>query len=260
MLSLEMSAVSVGYRGRSVLEGVDFQLEEGQVCGVIGPNGSGKSSLLKAVIGLGVETRGAIRICGRDQGSMTGIEKARLIAFLPQEYNHASRLTALETVLLGRHPHRAAWEGDSEEDLAIAMESMEAAGVESLSGRPFAELSGGERRLVMLASVLAQEPRILLLDEPGSSLDFRHQADLWLLIDRLSSRGITVLASTHELNTALGFLDRVLVIGKGRQEAFGEPSETLTAQLLGRVFGVALTVTGDGRGGWLVLPSPAVTR
>lgn len=222
---------------------------------MIGPNGAGKSTLLRGILGIGPVVEGSVSVCGRDSRGLSRLERARLMSFLPQEYNHSSRLTALETVLLGRHPHRAAWEGDSKEDLAISLEAMALAGVEHVRTRAFCELSGGERRLVMLASAIAQQPSVLLLDEPGSSLDFRHQADLWNLLHTLGSRGVTVLASTHELNTALRFVDRVLVISAGGMTAFGTPGEVCTPDLLGRVFGIALDVAKTPEGGWSVHPS-----
>lgn len=182
------------------------------------------------------------------------MERARLVSFLPQEYSASSRLTALEMTLLGRHPHHEAWEPDTARDLETARECLELSGIPGLENRVFSELSGGERRLVMLASALAQQPRVLLLDEPGSSLDFRHTVDLWALLDRLSRKGITVLASTHELNTAGRFLHSVLLLGNGRSRAFGPPSQVCTPELLTEVFGVDLKVQEDGEGGFFVLP------
>jgi iron complex transport system ATP-binding protein len=240
-----------------VLSGVSFALGEGELCGLIGPNGCGKSTLLKAILDIGPAWTGAIHMRGQDSRGMTRMERARLLSFLPQEYGTSSRLTALETVLLGRHPHREAWEADSKEDVSVAREYMDLVGVGDLAGRSFAELSGGERRLVMLAAALAQQPRVLLLDEPGSSLDFRHTVDMWRLLGELASRGITVLASTHELNIAGRYLDSVLVLSGGRCMAFGSPGAVCTPELLSSVFGVSLRVQDDGEGGFFVLPVQA---
>ncbi|NLP04780.1 ABC transporter ATP-binding protein [Candidatus Fermentibacteria bacterium] len=253
--------MSVRYGGSPpVLEGLTFGLDRGEVCAMIGPNGAGKSTLLRGMLDIGPVVEGSISVCGRDSRGLSRLERARLMSFLPQEYNHSSRLTALEIVLLGRHPHRAAWEGDSREDLDTAVEAMVLAGVEHVRGRAFCELSGGERRLVMLASAIAQQPSVLLLDEPGSSLDFRHQADLWNLLHSLGSRGVTVLASTHELNTALRFVDKVLVISAGGMAAFGAPDEVCTPELLGCVFGIPLDVARSPDGGWSVHPSVEAGR
>lgn len=253
--------MSVRYGGSPpVLEGLSFGLDRGEVCAMIGPNGAGKSTLLRGILDIGPVVEGFVSVCGMDSRALSRLERARLMSFLPQEYSHVSRLTALETVLLGRHPHRAAWEGDSSRDLSIALEAMTLAGVEHVRGRAFCELSGGERRLVMLASAIAQQPSVLLLDEPGSSLDFRHQADLWNLLHTLGTRGVTVLASTHELNTALRFVDRVLVVAEGRMAAFGPPEEVCTPELLGGVFGIPLDVARSPCGGWSVQLSAETGR
>lgn len=256
MQQLIARGLSAGYRGRIVLESVSFALEAGDVCAVIGPNGSGKSTLLRAVLDLGTERSGQVLIAGRDTRGLSRMEMARLVSFLPQEYNHYSRLTGMETVLLGRHPHRASWSLDSTADIEAALESMELTGVSHLSGRHFCELSGGERRLVMLASALAQKPSVLLLDEPAASLDFRHQIDVWRLLGRLGAMGVTVLASTHELGMASRSVTRMMAVSSGTCRAFGLPSEVCTGEVLGDVFGVNLAVAPDGFGGFSVIPLP----
>ncbi len=256
MHSLRVEGLCAGYGGPPVLRDVTFSLEPGDVCGVIGPNGAGKSTLLRAILGLASTPDGIIRIDGRDAKSLSRMEMARKTAFLPQEYNHHSRLTVRETVLLGRHPHRPGWSPDSAEDRAIALECMELTGVSHLAPRPFCELSGGERRLVMLASVLAQRPMLLLLDEPAASLDFRHQIEVWQLARRLGSMGVTVLASTHELGISGRFTNRLLVISKGSCRCFGTPDEVCRPDLLSEVFEVGLMVASDGYGGFTVVPHP----
>jgi iron complex transport system ATP-binding protein len=255
MPALKLSGVCAGYHGRMILEGVDLLLEPGGICGIIGPNGAGKSTLLKAVLDLGVDVTGTIEICGRDSASLSASERARLVSFLPQDYNPSSRLTAMETVLLGRHPHRSAWAGDSRLDLEAAASAMETTGIHGLAARVFAELSGGEKRLVLLAAALAQEPRLLLLDEPGAALDFRHQIGLWLLLEKLAGRGIAILVSTHEVNVASGFMTTAMVLGSGACIASGPPAEIFRPELLSSVFGVPLNVSrDDSSGSWVVLP------
>lgn len=254
MQLLTVEGLSAGYCGSAVLSGISFNLEEGDICAVIGPNGAGKSTLLRAILNLGTLLSGRVAIAGRDSKLLSRPEMARLVSFLPQEYNHGSRLTALETVLLGRHPHRQPWSGDSEADLGIAKECMDLTGVAGLAGRPFCELSGGERRLVMLASALAQKPLLLLLDEPAASLDFRHQIDVWKLLGRLGAMGVSVLASTHEIGTASRFATRMLAVADGGFRAFGTPPSVCTGEILRDVFGVDLAVSQDGYGGFSVVP------
>lgn len=255
MPALEIRGLVAGYGGLPVLTDIDLSLAEGEICGLIGSNGAGKSTLLRAILDLGVRSEGAISILGRSGRGMSAMERARLVSYLPQDFNPLSRLTVGETVLLGRHPYRSSWSTDSDRDLKVASEVMRECDIWDLRDRVFTNLSGGEKRLVMLAAALAQEPALLLLDEPGSSLDFRHQLNMWLLLKQLSARGIGILVSTHEVGMAGRFLDRILVLDQGRKAAFGTPSETLTAEILTHAFGVQLTVSRDpATGSWIIVP------
>ncbi|MBN2587102.1 MAG: ABC transporter ATP-binding protein [Candidatus Fermentibacteraceae bacterium] len=255
MPALTMEGVSAGYGDQKVLEDIRLSVMPGEICGLIGPNGSGKSTLLRSVIRLGVEVRGSVSICGSSFSGLTRNQTARLVSYLPQNFNPNSHLTVFETVLLGRHPYRSGWSMDSTEDLETARKCMEETDTWELRGRVFANLSGGEKRLVMLASALAQEPRLLLLDEPGSSLDFRHQLNMWLLLKKLSGSGIAVLVSTHEVAMAGRYLDSVMVLSGGRAEAFGSPKEVFNTVILSKAFQVDLHVSHDGiTDSWVVVP------
>jgi len=256
MPALKVTGLSAGYpRTGTVMSGIDLTIERGEVCGLIGPNGAGKSTLLKAVLGLDVEASGGIEICDRPVRDLGRMQRARLASYLPQSMGAASRLTVAETVLLGRHPYRSGWSRDSGRDEAVAEECLRETGIWHLRNREFGRLSGGEKRLVMLAASLAQEPGLLLLDEPGSSLDFRHQLDIWLLLRRLADRGIGILVSTHEIGISGRFLDTVLVIAGGGARAFGPPSEVFTGGILSEVYGVRLAVSRDrATGAWSILP------
>jgi len=254
--ALTVSGLSAGYaRTGTVLSGIDLKVAEGEICGLIGPNGAGKSTLLKAILGLDVEMTGSVEICGRPGGSLTRMQRARLASYLPQNISAGCRLTVAEMVLLGRHPYRSGWSQDSVRDTLVAGECMRETGVWELRHREFQELSGGEKRLVMMASSLAQEPGLLLLDEPGASLDFKHQLDIWLLLRKLAGRGIGVLVSTHEIGISGRFMDRVMVLSDGGSRAFGTPEEVFTGEILSKVFGVHLLVSRDAAtGSWTIIP------
>jgi iron complex transport system ATP-binding protein len=180
------------------------------------------------------------------------MERAKMVAYVPQDTAPAGRLTVLESVLLGRHPHRRGWSADSPRDMEAAERAMEQTETAALRNRLFGNLSGGERRRVLIASALAQEPRLLLLDEPGAALDFRHRVNLWLLLGRLASEGLAVLVTTHETNVASAFLDVVLLLREGGHVQ-GSPGEIFSPQLLSEVFGVDLSVRRSGAC-WQVVP------
>ena len=235
-----------------MLSGLSLAVGEGEICGIMGPNGVGKSTLLKAVLDLGVDSSGSLEICGSDSRELSRMERARLVAYVPQESAPAFGLTSLESVLLGRHPHRRGWAGDSPRDMEVARRAMVSTETWLLRDRVFGTLSGGERRRVLIASALAQEPRLLLLDEPGASLDFRHKVNLWLLLGRLAGSGLAVLVTTHETNVASAFLHRVLLLGP-QGHVQGVPSEIFNRKLLSQVFGVELSVRRVD-GGYQVMP------
>lgn len=235
-----------------MVSGLDLRLDSGRICGVMGPNGVGKSTVLKAVLDLGVDWSGEVRICGSDSKGMSRMERAKMVAYVPQDTAPAGRLTVLESVLLGRHPHRRGWSADSKADIEAAERAMEQTETAGLAHRLFGNLSGGERRRVLIASALAQEPRLLLLDEPGAALDFRHRVNLWLLLGRLASGGLTVLVTTHETNVASSFLHSVLLLCEGGH-VHGAPEEIFRRRLLSDVFGVELSVR-RADSGWQVMP------
>ncbi len=238
-----------------MLQDINLSIVPGEICGLIGPNGAGKSTLLRSILQLGVDFSGELFICDRSLSSLTNNQMARMVSYLPQNFNPLSRLTVAETVLLGRHPYRTGWALDSQDDLEVSEECMLETDTWHLRDRVFSNLSGGEKRLVMLASALAQEPDLLLLDEPGSSLDFRHQLNMWLLLKKLSLRGIAVLVSTHEVAISGRYLDSVLVLSGGRSRAFGSPSEVFTTEILSEVYDVHLLVSQDSANrSWAIVP------
>lgn len=255
MPTLRLDEVSAGYGIRPVLSGINLSISPGEICALIGPNGSGKSTLLRAILNLGVTVSGTIEVCGHDTSALSNNQQARIVSYLPQNSNPSSRMTVAETVLLGRHPYRGRWAYDSTGDLEVAEECMLETDTWHLRDRIYSELSGGEKRLVLLASALAQEPELLLLDEPGSSLDFKHQLNMWLLLKKLSDKGITVLISTHEVALSGRFIDSVLVLSNGKARAFGKPADVFTTEILSEVFEVHLHVSEDTETrSWIIVP------
>jgi iron complex transport system ATP-binding protein len=252
---LSLKGFSAGYRrGSAAISGLDFTLPGGEIWGLLGPNGAGKSTLMKGILGFPwLWRKGSVLADGKPFEGFSEREKASLIGYLPQDPPVPQGLTVTETVLLGRHPFRSPWATDSATDREAAKEVMEECGILHLAGRLTANLSGGERRMVFLASVLVQKPMILLLDEPGSGLDYRYTAMLWEILERLASRGVSVFASTHRLAMAGEHFSGAMFLSGGRCIAAGSPEEIFTPGIMSAVYGIPLSVTRDsGAGGWSV--------
>lgn len=225
------------------IERVSFDVARGEVLGIVGPNGSGKSSLLKLLAGLLRAGSGQIHVLGQASSDLSPIALARMLAVVLQEQTQVFPFTVAETVLMGRFPHRqAGWwsfgsEADTPGDLACAQRAMAETDVLSLADRPVSELSGGELQRVMIARALAQDPAILLLDEPTAFLDINHQLDICSLISRLrDERQLTVVLVSHDLNIASQYCDRVLMLKAGRLSHIGSPAETIKPDVLQAVY------------------------
>ncbi len=252
---------SAGYSAdTTAVSGVSMKIAGGSVTAVIGPNGSGKSTLLKGIMSFpGVYSSGSVTLDSLDIHSMNRNERAVRIAYLPQSPPVPAGLTAIETVLLGRFPHRSAWSGDSSGDVKIALDALEMVGATHLADKFTDEISGGENRLVNLAAVLSQRTEVILLDEPGSSLDYGHAAQLWELLSKLAEQGIIILATTHRIEMSGNAFDKVLLLSEGRSLAFGEPENVfLSGDLLSSVYKTPMKVRRSSpEGSWIVFPGGA---
>ncbi|MGX6447977.1 ABC transporter ATP-binding protein [Patulibacter sp. S7RM1-6] len=232
--------------GRRVVDGVSLEVAPGTTVGLLGPNGSGKSSLLRLLAGVRRPTAGRVLLDGRDIAGMRRREIARRVAVVDQHATTELDLAVREVVRLGRIPHRAAWDGESDADRAAIALAVERTGLRERLDQRWHTLSGGERQRVQIARALAQEPRELLLDEPTNHLDVRHQLDLLALVARLP---LTTVVALHDLNLAATFCDRLVVLADGRVVAAGPPAEVLTPALIAEVYAVRAVVTADGPGG-----------
>ena len=232
-----------GYPERAVLRGVDLTVEAGEVVALIGPNGCGKTTLMRAVTGVIRPERGEVWLAGEDVRSLSTRERARRVAVVPQAAPLPAGFSALEQVLLGRTPYIGLLASEGSDDLAATRRAMLATDCWSLAERPVEELSGGERQRVVLARALAQEPRVLLLDEPTSHLDLGHQVRTLQLAADLGRRlGLAVLAAMHDLTLASLFADRIAFMEEGRIGLVGTPEEVLRPEVIERVYGLPVTV------------------
>lgn len=235
---MECRALSVSVPGRELLHELSLVLHPGSFVAVLGRNGAGKSSLLHVLAGLRPCAAGEVTLQGRPVSQWRRREFARSVGFLPQTSEDAFPGTVLESALVGRHPHVGPWQWENDTDRAIARRCLATVGLEGLEDRDIATLSGGERRRLAVATVLAQEPQIFLLDEPNQQLDPLHQLGVLRIFRSLADSGRTIVVSLHDAGLAARFADEsLLLFGDGRW-SHGPTSQTLTADSVGRLYGI----------------------
>jgi iron complex transport system ATP-binding protein len=253
---LETRAVGFSYSGKTALEDISLLVEPGEVVGLLGPNGSGKSTLIKILSGILPQYAGSARVDGTEVRKARRRDLASKLAVVPQETSFGFPFTVLETVLMGRHPHLAGLAFETQQDVELARAALDRCGAVHLADRTIQELSSGERQRVVFARALAQEPRALLLDEPTSFLDIRHQTELYDLVRELAlADGTAVLTVLHDLNLAAEYCDRIYLLRQGRLAAAGPTGEVFTYANLTTVFETEVYVdTNDLTGQLLVVP------
>lgn len=247
---LQISALRAGYGEKMVLHEVSLRVESGKVLSVIGPNGCGKSTLLRCAAGLLKPHGGSVEIGGADVFSLEARERARRIALLPQNFEGGRDLGVEEMVLLGRTPHLPPYGTPSKNDLEIARRALENVGATPFAMRRIGQLSGGERQRVLLARALAQQPQILLLDEPISNLDIRFQCEILDLARRLAkTENLAVVAVLHQINLASAIADEMLLLNEGHVIAHGAPEFVMTQENLESVYQTPLRIAPHPRSG-----------
>ena len=254
-LAFEDVALRLG--GRELLRGVSLALAPGEIVALVGRNGAGKTTLFRVASRILRPERGEVRIAGRPIGSLSRRELARELAVVPQDVGIPFPFRAGEIVLMGRAPHQGGLGFESADDLARARAAMEAVGVAELASRDVTALSGGERQLVLVARALAQDPRVLLLDEPTAHLDLRHRTVVVERVRRFVEEGRSALVVSHDLNLAARSCDRIALLAEGRLLACGKPAEVLDAAALRATFGIEADVLAGPDGAPLVVPRRA---
>ena len=250
---LRLAGVHAGYRTaqgeRQVLRGVDLEVSAGETLALLGANGSGKTTLLGVVAGTIRPTAGTVDLHGRPLAGRSRAEVARSVAVLPQSVELPAGFRVAEVVAMGRTPHSGRWFGWGPDDQRAVADALRDADAESLADRPVAELSGGERQRVLVALALAQEPTLLLMDEPTTHMDVAHTAALLTSLTRLQRvRGVTVVAVLHDLVLAATWAPRVVVLEGGRVAVDGPPTTVLGPEVVQRAYGVAVdsAITDSG--------------
>ena len=258
-MPLSAQHVSYTYTSRRgapsfALRDVSIAIERGSLTGLLGPNGCGKTTLLRLLAGILQPHAGTVTLEGRALGSLSRRAVARRIAVVPQETHPAFDYTAIEMVLMGRHPHLGSFALEGPRDFDIAHDAMASTGTGHLADRAYMTLSGGEKQRVIIASALAQQPDVLLLDEPTASLDLGYQMEIALLLQQLNrERSVTMVMATHDLNLAASICDTVVLMREGRIQAHGATGDVLDGDAVRRLYGVEADVRFHNDAGHLVV-------
>jgi iron complex transport system ATP-binding protein len=255
---LEVRDLAFGFPGRTIGREVSFSLGAGEVMCVLGPNGGGKTTLFRTLLGLLDRHAGAIQLGNAPLEDLSRSEIARRIGYVPQGHAGYFAFTVREFVLMGRTAHMGAFAAPSRKDREVSQHVLESLELAHLAERPVTQISGGERQLALVARALAQEPKLLVMDEPTASLDFGNQVRVLQRISALASSGISILFSSHSPDHAFLAARRVLLLGEGRVLAIGTPREVVRADTLQRLYGVDVEVLPLPGGGHTCLP--AVSR
>lgn len=239
---INVDGVDCSYGSVPALAEVSLTVSVHEMCGVIGPNGSGKTTLLRAMDGLLSPNRGSVTLEGREIGTIPSRSVAAMVGIVPQRSGSGFGFTTHEMVSMGRSPHLTPLASDTGRDQEIVSTAMERTGITHLAFRPVDSLSGGEFQRVLIARALAQEPRVLLLDEPTAHLDLRYQVEIMDLLLTLCRSGLALVAALHDVNLAAEYCDRLVLLSSGRIVAMGTPQEVLETSTIERVYGIPVRV------------------
>ena len=245
---LEARNLAFGFPGRTIGREVSFSLAAGEVVCVLGPNGGGKTTLFRTLLGLLPPHDGSISLDGHALETLSRREIARRVGYVPQGQAGVFAYTVLEVVLMGRTAHLGAFAAPGERDRRVALRALETLGIAHLAERPVTEVSGGERQLALIARSLAQEPRLLVMDEPTASLDFGNQVRVLQSVSSLAASGISILFASHDPDHAFLAAHRALLLAEGRVIALGAPAEVIRPDTLERLYHVKVSVVPVGAG------------
>lgn len=241
-MKLELKNLSCGYGQRNVVDSISLSINEGEVIGLLGANGCGKTTLIKTILGLLPAHGGEVLLDGKDIKHWTSAQIARVIGYIPQMHTPPFPFQVLDVVLMGRTAHIKPFASPSKRDVKIAERALEMLNITYLRDRIYTEISGGERQLVLIARALAQEPRILIMDEPTSSLDFGNQIKVLSHVKQLAGLNLAVLMSCHFPEHAFLYSTRVVLLHEGRILHSGTPAEAITAERLKILYGVEVEI------------------
>lgn len=237
-----------------VFEDINIQVSPGQVLCILGPNGVGKTSLLKCISGLLPFSKGTVLCKGRELSTMKRSTVSRTIAHVPQAHYPVFAYSVFDTVLMGRTPYLGFFSFPAEKDEKIARRAIESLGIHHLADKPYTEISGGERQLVLFARVLAQQPEIIVLDEPTSHLDYGNQLRILSIIHKLSRQGTAVIMTSHNPDHAFMVADSVGIMMGRHIACFGAPRDIITEKILRQMYGVEVRLMDNEDFGKICVP------
>jgi len=250
MEMIRLSGVQFAYNGFPVIKGITHSFAKGSFTALLGPNGSGKSTLIRLINGILMPQSGEVAVMDRHTGSYSAREMARHMAYVPQTQYNTFPATVFDTVLLGRNPY-ISW-SPAKDDRRITAEILVKLGLDEIALKDINKLSGGQRQQVFIARALAQQPSVMLLDEPTANLDLRHQHEILRLLKELSESGITVLVAIHDLNLALKYCNEFMILDNGQVRAEGG-TKIFDEKLIEEVYRVRIKIIRDG-GELFILP------
>jgi len=252
-VKLAISDLSFGYNGSATLEDVFLEVGTGEMVSLVGPNGAGKSTLIKCIDRILKPQKGTMLIDGKEASRMASKDYSRMMGYVPQSTTEVFPYTVFDIVLMGRRPH-IGWRV-SRRDVRVVARTLKFMGIEEFAGRYFDELSGGEKQKIAMARAIVQEPEILLLDEPTSNLDIKHQLEVMRTVRLLVQKGgISAIMAMHDLNLASRFSDKIVMLKDGRVFETGRPESVLIPENIEKVYGVRAEVIRDSKGRPYVMP------
>lgn len=258
-MKIAVEGLTLAHGPRVVLQSVSFEVPSGQMVAIVGPNGSGKSTLMRGMARLHRPRAGKVLLDGRDIHAMRSREVARQLAILPQSPESGLDLTVRELAWRGRFPHQGPLQRPTQADIDAVEFALSASDMRGMANRPLGSLSGGERQRAWIALALAQQPKVILLDEPTSFLDIAHAVEVMQLLRRLNSDGLTVITVLHDLILAARHCDRIIAVHDTHLAFDGAPADVLQPAILEPVFGIPMVVLSDPETG-LPIPLPKSSR
>jgi iron complex transport system ATP-binding protein len=246
---LELNDLAFGYGARTIGSGVTLTLQPGEILALLGPNGAGKTTLFKTILGLLAPQQGQILFDGVPLDTLTRSERAKRIAYVPQAHAALFPFTVEEVVLMGRAAQVQPFSAPGQQDHQVAAAALDRLGMTHLSQRPYTEISGGERQMALIARALAQQPKVLVMDEPTASLDYGNQMRVLSHVRRLAKEGMAIVLSTHNPDHVFMVADRVALLHDGALVAIGSPADVLTPQRIRQLYDIDVvmgTLPGSG--------------